>query len=433
MLRTVVALLLGLLVLPAFAGYAQLAPPPGFSSVGGVSTMPVGAAANGARYAGGYVVGNASLNLGARAVVVPVGMRVAANAATFAVTKMNPWIAGLSLVASAIPYIVDWFTGSNLAVDSNGVIVVPGTTGPVTASDIQIYTWEGLVSATSVYPGMTCPSGQITTVKLQDQCVVSSTVGWWMRSVCSGSWSNGWSGQYCGTGAQPTGPSSPARPPTQGDLADLANRPINPALFPELGIPIPVDPVPVVNPATQPVGDVVISPSGNPAPQLQPQPLRIPNGDPVPIPNTNPQSYSQPWLEVHPSPTADDPWRVDVRPIVTETTNPNPLPDPTTPVPPPEFYTDCEKFPGSIGCMPVGEPPTGEAIPRETRTLEFQNGPTFGGAGCPANLTFTLHGQTYTGINMAEPCAWVSNLVRPVVLLLAFISAVGIVRSALKG
>ena len=161
--------------------------------------------------------------------------------------------------------------------------------------------------------------------------------------------------------------------------------------------------------------------------------MRIPNGDPVPIPNTNPPTYSQPWLEIHPSPTVTDPWRVDVRPIVTETPNPNPVPDPTTPVPPPDFYTDCEKFPGSIGCMPVGEVPPAEAIPRQTRNISLQNGPAFGGAGCPANLTFTLHGHTYTGINMSEPCGWISNLVRPVVLLLAFISAVGIVRSALKG
>ena len=85
----------------ASAGYAQLAPPPGFTSVGGVSTMPVGAAANGARYVGGHVVANASLQAGARAITVPVAYRVAANAATFAVTRMNPWVAGATLVASA--------------------------------------------------------------------------------------------------------------------------------------------------------------------------------------------------------------------------------------------------------------------------------------------------------------------------------------------
>jgi hypothetical protein len=427
MLRIVVALLLGLLVLPAFAGYAQLAPPPGFSSVGGVSTMPVGAAANGARYAGGYVVGNASLNIGARAVTVPVAMRVAANAASFAVTRMNPWIAGLSLVASAIPYIVDWFTGSDLEVGPDGKMRVRGEPGePIPAGEGDYWVSVG---------GVTVSMKSWGTSRCENagglRGIIAASCGTYSgkAAMC-----NNFNVFGCFAEAPaPTTEGTPARPPTYGDLADLANSPINPALFPELGIPIPVDPVPVVNPATQPVGDVVISPSGNPAPQLQPQPLRIPNGDPVPIPNTNPQSYSQPWLEVHPSPTADDPWRVDVRPVVTETTNPNPLPDPTTPVPPTEFYTDCEKFPASIGCMPVGEPPTGEAIPRETRTLELQNGPTFGGAGCPANLTFTLHGQTYTGINMAEPCAWVSNLVRPVVLLLAFISAVGIVRSALKG
>lgn len=421
----------------AFAGYAQLAPPPAFQSVGGVSTMNVGTAANGARYAGGHVMANASLNLGARVVTVPVAMRVAANAATFAVTKLNPWLAGLQLATLAIPYIVEWFQGSDLAVNDDGVIIVPGTVGPVTAGDLRIYTWEGVKTGTQVYPGMTCP-GTITTVKMQDQCSPGGgLVGWWMRSSCSPAWSNGWSGQYCGSGAMPTGSASPSRAPTEDDLAPLVNSALNPQALAELGLPLPVDPEPVVNPAAEPVGDIEIGPNGNPAPQLQPNPnpLRYPNGNPVPIPNTNPQTYSQPWWEVEGAPTPTEPWRVTVRPVVTETANPDPQPDPdgTTPDPEPpfDFYTDCDKFPGSLGCAPVGDLPGPDEVPSETRTITLQSGPSFTGSGCPADVSFSIAGRTIDMVDMSVPCGWISGLVKPVFILLAVISAVFIVRKAI--
>lgn len=414
----------------AFAGYAQLAPPPAFQSVGGVSTMNVGAAANGARYAGGHVMANATLNLGARAVTVPVAMRVAANAATFAVTKMNPWIAGLSLAASAIPYVIDWFTGSDLEVTEQGKILVKGVPGePVDAGDGDYWVdSNGATVRISEYGSGACANagGYLGAA----QCTNGVSYGY--QAVCKNYNRSG-----CLMSADPPmGEGTPARPPTSGDLAQLANSPINPALFPELGIPLPVDPVPIINPAVEPVGDVEIGPNGNPAPQLQPNsnPLRFPDGDPIPVPNTDPQLYNQPWLEVHPSPTVDQPWRVDVRPVVTQTTDPNPQPDPTPtpdPVPPAEFYTDCEKFPGSLGCMPVGEPPAPSTIPSETRTFELQSGPTFSGGGCPSNLDISFAGHSFQIVDMSVPCGWISGLVKPIILLLSFITAVFIVRSAL--
>lgn len=429
MLRALLLFVLCCLSPAAFAGYAQLAPPPGFQSVGGVSTMPVGVAANGARYAGGHVMANASLNLGARTVTVPVGMRVAANAAAFAVTRLNPWVAGLSLAAAAVPYVVDWFRGTDLEVTSESLIRVRasgGTKVPAGNGDYWVVSGGQVVRISTVAMPSSCNG-----VAGYPACTTGQSTG--VQIAC---WNQVRSGCYS-SAPDPIEGGNPARPATEADLAPLVSKPINPSVFPSLGIPLPVDPVPVINPATEPAGDVLVGPQGNPAPQLQPHPnpLRFPDGDPVPIPGTDPPLYNQPWLEVHPSPTPESPWRVDIRPIVTQTTNPNPQPDPTPskPNPPFDFYTDCEKFPGSLGCTPVGEAPSPEAIPTETRTLELQNGPSFNGGGCPANLTFTLKGQTFTGIDMAQPCAWISGLVKPVILLLAFISAVGIVRSALKG
>lgn len=431
MLRIVTFLLCWACAFAAHAGYAQLAPPPAFQSVGGVSTIPVGAAANGARYAGGHVIANASLNLGARAVTVPVGFRVAANAATFAVTKMNPWIAGLSLAASAIPYIVDWFAGEELEITPLGKIQVPAKPGesiPAGPDDYWVSDGGQVVRISSIPKPPNCDA-----VAGYPQCTTGQAQG--RQTACF----NGVRSGCFVSAPDPVTEGSPARPATESDLAPLANKPIDPRALVELGVPLPVDPNPIINPATEPVGDVVIGPNGNPAPQLEPSPIRFPDGDPVPIPNTSPQRYTQPWHEVVPSPTPSEPWRVDVRPVVTETTDPTPQPDPTpnpnpNPNPIPNFYTDCDKYPGSLGCMPVGTPPTDGTIPTQTRTITQQQGPSFGGGGtCPANLMVTVHGQSIKALDMAQPCSWIVNYVKPVLLLLAAISAVFIVAPRSEG
>jgi len=416
-----------------FAGYAQLAPPPAFQSVGGVSTMNVGAAANGARYAGGHVMANASLNLGARVVTVPVAMRVAANAATFAVTKLNPWLAGLQLATLAIPYIVEWFQGSQLEVTPGGVIQVKGSPGTIfdpNATRIR----DGRTvaqAAAAMSNGADIVEFLVSQGKVPCEGMSSYRISGinWIRNIV-----NSWC--MAPTGMPVYSDASPTRPATEDDLSPLTQAALNPQALAELGLPLPVDPEPVVNPAAEPVGDIEIGPNGNPAPQLQPNPnpLRYPNGNPVPIPNTNPQTYWQPWWEVEGAPTPTEPWRVTVRPVVTETTNPDPQPDPdgTTPDPEPpfDFYTDCDKFPGSLACSQRGEPPDLEDIPDETRTFALQAGPTFSGAGCPSSVSFSIAGNSLQMFDSAVPCGWISGLVKPVFILLAVISAVFIVRKA---
>jgi hypothetical protein len=81
--------------------------------------------------------------------------------------------------------------------------------------------------------------------------------------------------------------------------------------------------------------------------------------------------------------------------------------------------------------MPVGEPPAPSAIPSETRTFDLQSGPTFSGGGCPSNLDISFAGHSFQIVDMSVPCGWISALVKPIILLLSFITAVFIVRSAL--
>jgi len=92
-----------------------------------------------------------------------------------------------------------------------------------------------------------------------------------------------------------------------------------------------------------------------------------------------------------------------------------------------DFYTDCEKYPDSLGCMILGDPPAQETVPEETRTLEAQPGPVFSGGGCPANVVVMVAGRSYTALNMAQACSWIDVYMRPLVLLFAAISAVFIV------
>lgn len=92
-----------------------------------------------------------------------------------------------------------------------------------------------------------------------------------------------------------------------------------------------------------------------------------------------------------------------------------------------DFYTDCEKYPDSLGCMIFGDPPAPESVPQETKNIELQSGPQFAGGSCPANLHVSISGRSVRVLDMVQPCAWISGYIKPVILLLAAISAVFIV------
>jgi len=411
------------------------------------------------------------MSVGARSITIPIAFRIAGNAAAFAVTKLNPWLAGLQLAAFAIPLIVEWITGSNsdLEVDDDGQLMVPARPGvpgdsgvPNVESDIDFdrtvladgrtlaQTWADDLASGNY--GLNNPYNYpIKVVNGQDSmcpcaafnpngtCSSKPAIKYLSKSGFGNVLTYRCIGSNPVVGASGTEP-VPARHPTIDELGSLANGPLNPALLPLLDIPIPVEPAPVINPVSEPVGDTLIGPNGNPAPELQPnpEPMRFPDGDPIPIPNTNPQQYSQPWFEVSPAPVPENLWRVEVRPIATITYDPTPQPDPfpqpdpEDPPPPFDFYTDCDKFPGSLGCMPVGDPATPEEIPTENRNISLQNGPVFSGGSCPANFNITVLGRTFTMLEMAQPCAWISGAFKPIFLLLCFISAVFIVKPVLK-
>lgn len=209
---------------------------------------------------------------------------------------------------------------------------------------------------------------------------------------------------YCPPGWTPSGAGCLSPQLTQPQMVELLN-PANqpgwpmPSTVPQElppGTPLPVEP-PVINPA--------------PGPNPLPRPLFVPTGDPVPNPNYDPNSqpsptnqpYNQPGVRVVPSPTASEPWRVDLQPTNRPVPNPDPAPEPIpedVPNPgdkpkPEEQQSLCEKHPDVVACAKIG---TVEAVPvaNERKQLSISKDTGYGpeSGTCPAPKTVTVMGRT---------------------------------------
>lgn len=201
---------------------------------------------------------------------------------------------------------------------------------------------------------------------------------------------------------------------------------------------------PVQNPILNPTEENPADPSAVPLPT----PLRVPQGDPVAVPNTSPQKYTSPVIDIYPSPTLADPWRVDVQPKDVTTLSPDPLvpaPVPLTPVPdvdvtpadrPVEKTQEqidlCKLYPDILGCAtPELDTPVEDPLETQPRDVSFspQSGWGGGAGSCPAprhlagaNLDFTF--------DLA--CDFMSGI-KPVLLAVAGLAAGMIIIGARGG
>lgn len=396
--------------------------------------------------AGGYVLTAASLEFLGGATVY-VGWRIAGAGAVAAAAgaTVGPLIlAGLTLGAGAA-YMNDWLNSAQaqgLAGDfvfdpATGRILRRGVPGSGVDQDATL-TIDGrsLNQAISEVSNLEANCANGCTSRVRPPGSYGCTTQGFEIVNYLGNRLAGWCLSAAGVVLPPAGPDSTPTPDEWSRLAaDLAALPTPPRLLPAYGIPVPVEPVPVLNPPISPGAESPPIGATNPSAIAPSQPIRVADGEPIPIPNTVPAQYTQPWQEVTGVGTPTQPWLVNIAPVTTVVNDPT---APTVPITPPlnpplpanptgPFYTDCEKYPTSLGCMPVGTPPPDATIPTRTLDITQQTGPTFGGGGCPANLNFNLHGQQITGINMATPCSWITSYVKPIILLLAAISAVFIV------
>lgn len=208
----------------------------------------------------------------------------------------------------------------------------------------------------------------------------------------------------------------PAQTVTPQEVEDeMADKPL-PQEVPA-GVPYPLDPYSpsIWNP------DV-----GNPPTS---RPLRVPQGNPTAIPNTNPQQYRQPVTTWTHAPTADDPWRMDVKPedVVGESsigmTGPESVGGGAPSTTPREETPDlCEKNPDIVACQKLGTlEPT--PIPNEDRAVGINpdSGWGPGSASCPAPKTFSVQGVQ---LSMSfEPLCLFASGIRPVVIAMAWFAA----------
>ncbi|WP_167481102.1 virulence factor TspB C-terminal domain-related protein [Acidovorax cavernicola] len=169
----------------------------------------------------------------------------------------------------------------------------------------------------------------------------------------------------------------------------------------------------------------------NPTPGDNPQaqPWRVPQGNPVPIPNTDPQQYRQPVVRFTSAPTPGEPFRVDARPEDIVGTDPRGLtePAPVTSGSPagdkPEQFDLCKEHPDIIACQ-VFKPDELQPLPVKNKevplALNAEGGFPTGGS-CPQPKVVQLMGQTFS-FSMQPLCDFASGI-KPLLIGFAWLSA----------
>lgn len=199
--------------------------------------------------------------------------------------------------------------------------------------------------------------------------------------------------------------------------AEMAPKPLPPVL--PNGVPYPLDP-------TSPF---IFEPDTSNPPKARP--LRVPQGNPVPIPNTNPQKYRQPTTVFTPSPTLDDPFRLDVRPEDVVGESPTGIQQPM-PIPPgsgspsgekPEQFDLCKEHPDIIACQvfrPDELTPTPVPNKQVPLALNKEGGfPT--GGGCPQPKSLAILGTSFE-FSMQPLCDLAAGI-KPILIGFAWLTA----------
>lgn len=444
MLRVSLAACLAVFTGVATAGYAQVSPPPGFSSVGGMSQMNVGVAAN-ASVAGQTVATNASLNIGGRAVTVPASMRMAANAPRIAAGLIfaNPYLrAGVAIAG--------WLGAAGLVYNvANGVWEKLFDEDSFDKSDG--YYWRLVTSPSVLYltPELACEAYVNPNYDLVK--VPGSICKYYMYVKSNGSLFGttkelvekaGVSNCPAGWYVTPAGCVQAPQPVQVGEVEFLDS--LAPGESPAWPMP---DGVPAELPSPLPVMPPVVNPEPNPEPGTQPRPVPffVPTGDPIPNPSYNPedppspnnQPFTQPGVRVNPSPTPDNPWRVDIQPVNRPSESPNPQPEFQPETGGSENSNDkpreddrglCDLYPDILACQKLEMP---EEIKLNTKEIDFDfqvEGGFNGLASCPAPYTVSLDGNNYEF--SFQPFCDQLDLARNLFLAMAWLSAAYILLGA---
>ena len=439
--------------LSAHAGYAQLAPPAGFSTSNGAFSY---AAAANDRVFGRVIhqAGALTANVGGQAVKMPAAYRLAANAprVAAAVIYLHPGVrtaAGIAawLGASALVYNATkglWELPQADAQQSTGVLYrTAGRKTWYTTRQAACQAAHVLSYSADTY--MRSPGAVYETDPLCKWYIMykSNSGATPIKSYFETYYETKSDSCPAGTYSTPAG-CSPVPPPrvlTQEEFENEITKNPMPSTVPK-ELPYP-SPLPVEQPWINP------SPGENP----QSQPYRVPTGTPVPIPNTDPQQYRQPYVDIVPAPTPDNPWRVDVKPGETISTNPNPAenPQPDAEDKPAEEEDKslCEKHPEIAACEKVEV--TDKPLPDQPKLYEpkYPDGitglwnsklqeikatplfnlapsllPNVSTGSCPSwKVDLSIEGWTNAGLQDVSPPCWVWDVAKLVIIASALLLA----------
>lgn len=435
----VAALALGGLSLSASAGYAQLATPEGFSGSAGKWTYAANAANDKVYGKVIHQAGGLTAQVGGQAVKMPAAYRLAANAPRIAAAALflHPGIrtaVGIAAwlgVASIVwdPVKQQWMKSVTQETDGYVYYIYGSPTIYQTAQEAcdSYGPQPGYNAWKPVYDGSPEAIGCRATHPHPD-----------MQPAYKSLWS------YKDTKEQlkeiPL-----TKEEFERELAPEVFRPGAPSIMPDT---VPLE---LPRPTPLPVDDPFINPAPSPNPQSQP--FRIPTGQPSPVPNTNPQQWRQPYVDIVPAPTPESPWRVDVKPGETTSTNPNPVenPQPDSQDKPAEEQDKslCEKHPEIAACEKVEV--TDKPLPDQPNLYEpkYPDGitgvwnsklqeikatplfnlapsllPTVSGGSCPSwKVDLSIDGWTNAGLQDVSPPCWVWDVAKLVIIASALLLA----------
>lgn len=420
----------------AHAGYAQLANPSGYAATSGGHTYAANAANDKVFGKVIHQPNGLSTTVAGQPVKMPAAYRLAANAPRVAaqVLFLHPGIRTAVGIAA-------WLSAAALAYDVGSQVWSKIEKGVKVGGTIYAYSSDG--------PWFTSAEAALSAyLKTQATSVYRYEAGSCGASSCTYS-------QYLkSTGVlvnrhtlnlstrRSEGETSDKYVPVtvQQFVDELAARPM-PSTVP-LELPAPA-PLPVEQPYINP------APGENPANR----PLRVPTGEPQPIPNTNPRQWRQPYVDIVPAPTPESPWRVDVKPGEVTSTDPNPVqnPKPDAEEKPTEEQDKslCEKHPEIAACEKVEV--TDKPLPEQPKLYEpkYPDGitglwnsklqeikatplfnlapsllPNVSAGTCPSwKVDLSIDGWTNAGLQDVSPPCWVWDVAKLVIIASALLLA----------
>lgn len=422
------------------AGYAQLAPPPGWSSApGATGWFNYGQAANNAKWlANGTVATNASLSVGGQVAKFPVGLKYAANASRFASAFIfaNPYLrAGVAVAA--------WLSAAGVIWDASRGVWRINDEEPIKGKDRYWFARDGQRYYFDDVDSL-CAAGisLLDTVAYVNKHTLLGVSGTscLVRAVSKGNPRDFYEFSFPfnvekkeATGVCPDGW-------IKTDMGCLGPALPQPDFVEELEKTAMPLPVPKELPTPLPVTD----------PDIDPGPVFIPTGDPVPNPNFDPSKapspenapYIKPGIKAKPSPTPEDPWRVDLQPVNRPSvdgkpsTGPEPYKPPSTSPggapgdsggspgdkAPSEKPGLCDEYPDILACAKMNEPQEKDL---EEIKKDIQISPDSGwgadNASCPAPKQIHPMGRTIM-IPYDLFCMYMQGL-RPIIIAMAWLSA----------